>query len=197
MARSSRREAGSERSPNTPAWRAVWALYETVGSTPSAIVDAVMSASRADYQAGLTDPSVRMHLAVLLEWPQTTDLLQASTAARYRASRQLSHQGLGSFYGLLAESALHRTIMSAGLPENRGVRVRAFLLELVSVAIDYLVGRDLSGYIGTAALPNVTASLALKAAVIAEARRRVALISVPLDLEAQDKWRTAIAQVWA
>jgi hypothetical protein len=188
-----RRTETSDRSPNTPTWRAVWALYETPGAAIPAIVDAIMAAAGADYRVGLADPAVQIYLSVLLDRPESDDRLAAAAAARHQAVGQLSQRGLASFYAnVLADLALHRTILRAGLPADRAARARAFLVELTEIAVDYLAARDLSGYVGRAAIPNVAALTVLKKGIGDEARQRAARVS----LDSAAEWTGAIAALW-
>ena len=159
----------TSRSPNTPEWRAVQAIYRTPPVDPQRLVETVARAA-SFYPAKLAhDPSIQTWLQVLLEWPAgagATVAIELNT----RAEREVLQHGQTSFYTSFARSAAPRVVLK-GLDHDRTVRVADFLHELMAASFDYLVERDLNSYLGTPSFLNASALLAFRSAVHAIVKR--------------------------
>lgn len=163
----------SSRSPDTAPWRAVWTLYAQVPpAQPGVVLAAIRRAAQPMYPAILIDPGTALvaeRLAALaagqpLVGPEATADIGEATR------RAISAAFAFSFATELILRAQARLVLR-GLVPGSDPRP-ALAAELVCTAFDYLLWRDLSGYLGKPGLPNVSALDAYASGIISAARQR-------------------------
>jgi hypothetical protein len=133
------------------------------------------------YGEGLAEIAVIDRVDALLEAAERGDwrgsaesaLREARVAAR--DARQASlERGSASFYGDLADAALHRTLVAgSGAPEtlqSREATLMAFVQDLVSIAVDHLVCRDLTQHLGGPRTRTTEDAQALRDQLVSRAR---------------------------
>lgn len=200
------------RSPGTPHWRVVNNLYRNPAVAPDRLLAEVFRAAEEPYVAGLRGPESSHSLTLLL------DVLSRrrggmTVANALAMSRELVAQNRGaavergwsSFYGDLANRALHATILSAG-PESASFRspaniVRTFLGHLVATCIDHVVSRDLSAHLGEAVIQNASTALKFSATVKTAARNVASSPELSAAIEQtastpEARWPELVATAW-
>lgn len=177
----------NQRSPRTVGWSVVAAAYAREDVPTDRLVQEI-------WRAAANQPSG--DLAKDLEAPLITEIARiASTGgsraeAVDRAARTAAFSGRNSLAADLAQRALAQSF------GEQGDRVAAFTRSLFSQAGDYLVSRDLPGYVGEQARArNVSDAIALKREIRAEIGRRVDGVRRPKDLSAVEAWQGYVARV--
>lgn len=147
----------SHRSPSTPNWSAAAVAY----ICPQIGVDRVV---QEIWRAAINQPSG--NLGVDLSAPIVSQCLQIAVHAStpHEASEETTRAIALSGQASLAADLGHRAAVSTS--RSTGDRVSAFVCALFSEASDYLVSRDLPGYVGFGErLKNVSDALAFKSHV--------------------------------
>lgn len=135
-------------SPDTPAWRAVWAAYGDPAASPAATWRLIASASAAIYREGLADVAVTHHLDRLLAAPFDTAAPHSEAVVsslldlKNTIIVELVEDHATSFWQAFAETALHRAVLTGALVQDGPGRAQAFLVETTGACAEYLVGRD-------------------------------------------------------
>jgi hypothetical protein len=200
------------RSPGTPRWRLVNNLYNDPTVPPERLLAEVFNAAE-HYPAGLTDAAVLERVETLLQMAERGDWRQSAEAAlatareaiRTAQTRALS-SGYTSFFGDLADRALHTTFAHAARDPNSlstpRAALSAFLRHLTACAIDHVVSRDLTAHLGGPRLASTSEAFAMRR-TLTEQARTVATdprVSEAVDAAAQaprERWADVVRQVWA
>jgi hypothetical protein len=172
----------SHRSPSTPNWRAVDAAYNSPIITTERLAQEIWRAAASqpgDNLATLLGAGV---IASCAEAVVTAASPQQALAAM---RRQFALSGEASIAGEIAQRATVTGFQSTG------DRLTAFAAQLFSEASNYLVARDLPGFVGSSPrVPNVSAAAALKSEVCRHVAGVVHSLPCPPDT-------TASAPAWS
>jgi hypothetical protein len=202
------------RSPSTPHWRVVRSLYrDSTVSRPRLLVE-VLRAAATPYIEGLSGPEATHGLVLALRAlsspsaPVTADAALALAKDLISESRRrVLTEGWSSFYGDLANRALHATILAAGGESESGRRppsiVRLYLANVVATCVDHVVSRDLSAHFGKGELiGTATRGLAISADLKSAARQVAsdpALVSALREAAKSPErhWRQLVIDAWS
>jgi hypothetical protein len=200
------------RSPNTSRWRLVNNLYEDRSVGVDRLLAEVFNAA-AEYPAGLADLAVLRRVEVVLrtaeegKWRDGTDLALATAREAVQAARAVAlDRGTTSFYGDLADRALHATlVIGAREPASlatSSTTLTAFLRNLVGVAVDHLVSRDLSAHLGKGRVAGAADAIALRRSLVGRARDlagddRFASVAESAASTPAQHWGDVVSAVWA
>jgi hypothetical protein len=145
------------------------------------------------YPAILIDKGTTLVAEHLVRQARLRPLAGPDAAAEMNSltGRAISSAHVNSFATELAMRAQDRLIMT-GLGTNGDPR-RPLAAELVAAAIDYLISRDLSGYLGMPGLPNASALNAYKNGVISLARTRAYAAA---DVARSSGWPALVRAAW-
>jgi hypothetical protein len=200
------------RSPQSARWRMVNNSYDNPAIQADRLLAEVFNAAAEQYATGLADAAVLARLDSLLgaigDTTRDRGLDAAAEASRdaVRAARAQAEQaGSVSFYGDLADRALHVTITRAAQhPEQVstiGATLRNFLGNLVAGAIDHVVSRDLSAHLGGRRLASAGDAIALRRELTARARSiadddRLAPALSAAAAAPREEWGRVMARAW-
>lgn len=201
----------THRSPNTPRWRIVSGLYDAPATGVDRLLAEVFNAAEG-YPAGLADSATLARVESLLqgaaggEWRGDPDAALGVAREAIRAA-QATALGAGhtSFYGDLADRAIHATFLRAARqPEAIDTPNRAigtFLGNLLGIAIDHVISRDLSAHLGGGRLSTATDSLALRRDLAQRAQSVASDARVSDALAAaaaapRERWPAAVSLAW-
>lgn len=198
-----------QHSPDTTRWQLVNRLYAQGEFDDRRLLSAVLMAARERYVVGLTEPAVLTRVRALLDVARApSDVAEALTVAAQaiRDARAATvATGRASFYGDIADRALHTTLVEAaaghaGSETDRRSLLQSFTGHLVGFAVDHVVSRDLSSYLGGPGLRTVGEFAELRRTLTTAARD---LSDVPAAREAigrasrdSDAWSAAVRAVW-
>lgn len=176
----------SQPSPRTPNWRAAQLAY----ADPAVTID---RAVQEIWRAATNQPSG--DLAQLLGEPAIAECLSVATDAPNResavdaVSRHLASLGKASLGLVMAQRAVAQ---SYGKPDP----VAAFTSSLFGEAGNYLVSRDLPGFVGVDGRAKTTSeAMALKAEIRERVAERAAEIRPPRQGALVDGWSDYVAKV--
>lgn len=200
-----------QRSPGTPRWRIVNNLYNDPTVPPERLLAEVFNAAE-QYSAGLADAAVLERVETLLRvaesgnWREGTEAaLTAAREAVRTAQASAFRNGHTSFFGDLADRAVHTTFANAARDPNSLSTPRAalatFLRNLVACAIDHVVSRDLTAHLGGPRIASVTEALTLRRTLAEQAQAvatdvRMAGVLDAAVLSPRDRWENVVRQVW-
>jgi hypothetical protein len=199
------------RSPGTARWRIVNNLYDAPDTPTERLLAEIFNAAE-QYSEGLGSPAVVERVSAFLhavdasEWRADSEAaLTAAREAVANAQQAAVHAGLSSFYGDLADRAMHTALVSAGgqpdVLETTAGSLGVFLSNLVGISIDHLVSRDVGAHLGSPRLPSAADALRLRRSLSAQAR---ALAHAP-ELEPilretavrpQENWSRLVGRLW-
>ncbi len=199
------------RSPPTPRWRIVNNLYENPDVQPDLLLAEIFNAAE-DYPARLADQAILGRVEAVLdtaragEWQSGNDAaLAAARAAVRSAQTRALGAGLASFYGDLADRAVHTSIAGAARDPNTLATppqvLGTFLSNLVAIAIEHVVSRDITAHVGGRGITNVASALGLKRQLVERARAvasdaRLAEALYAAADRPQEVWPALVARVW-
>lgn len=199
------------RSPRTTRWLLVNALYEDPTISNSRVLAEVFNAAD-QYPEGLAGLAVLERVEALLrateqgDWRGGTEAaLAAARAAVADARASALREGEASFYGDLADRAVHSTLVagvrSPATLATAPAALTAFLGQLVSTAVDHLVARDLSQHLGRGRVTGAAEATALRRALVQQAHGLVQDERFAPAVEAaaaapRQAWAEAVTAVW-
>ena len=175
----------SHRSPDTHNWRAVAASYLSENLTVDRINQEIWRAATnqplGNLPLSLADPIIAHCL-------KTAVTSSSAQEAIYNVSRLIAESGEAS---LATDIARRAAVTSFNEPGNRRMN---FVKSLFSEAVDYLVSRDISGYVGQSErIKNVSSSIAFKGDIKKQVETIINNNPAPEDVEASpDKWKTYV-----
>jgi hypothetical protein len=177
----------SQRSPRTSNWRAVEAGYTKeeipVQRLTQEIWRAAINQEQGNLFQDLAAPIVATCLRIVQETPTREDAVQ-------RVRRTVALSGQKSLATEIAQRAVVQTYMS------REDRTNAFTKSLFSEAGNYLVSRDISGFIGSGRINNVSDAIALKNDIKRHIVQVVGEVQPPAgDLADVDIWRNYVSSI--
>jgi len=175
----------SHHSPDTHNWRAVAASYLSENVPVDRISQEVWRAATnqpfGNLPLSLADPIIARCLG--------TAIVSSSPQEAIRnVSRLIAESGEAS---LATDIARRAAIASFAEPGNRRMN---FVRALFSEAVDYLVSRDLSGYVGKGdRIKDVSSSITFKAHIKKQVESIIDSNPAPENIEASsDKWKTYV-----
>ena len=176
--------SSSQRSPDTASWRAVLATYRQ--SLPvGRVVEEVWRAAAGDRDAGWVDGLSSP--AVFACYQIAGEALDAPQAVR-SAGRLIASEHESSIASELGKLALAK---AAGRPQSQG----RFVTSLFEQATDYMVSRDLAGFVGSRYRnTTVDEALAFKRAVAGEVREQIGRSPERLS---RQQWRQTVSGIVA
>ena len=178
----------SQRSPNTNNWRAVAAIYRSEEIPVERAVQEVWRAATnqplGDLKSALAAPIIAQCLGITLE-------AKSPSEAYHTISKMVALKGLSTLATDLAKRA---AVNSFSKPGNRRLN---FAESLFSEAINYLVSRDLPGYVGVGdRISNVSDIIKFKKSVRQQVEITVNKYNVPVSVEKEyDSWKTYVGNV--
>jgi hypothetical protein len=165
----------SHRSPKTLLWAAAVTAYTSENILPSRAIEEVWKAIKSqpdsNFVEDLRSPIVAKCLQISLRGmsPEQTSV---------EVSRTIALSGQSS---IATDIARRAAVFSARNPQDR---INSFVQYLFSKAFDYLVSRDLSGYIGySKRTRNVSSSIEYKNSMQNEVKKIVSDFPPPEGLE--------------
>ena len=175
----------NQRSPDTLNWRAAQATYEDAGIPIERVLQEIWRAATtqpdADFKAMLAEPIV-LHLRNLALGSESASSVAASARKAIAESKQTS---------LMADIAFRAAVQAATAPD----RAQAYSERVFAEASNYLISRDLPGYVGSVGRSSTIAdSLQFKSSVLRAATDAVKQTGVPSTLTA-GAWRKHTAAV--
>ncbi len=175
----------SHRSPDTHNWRAVAASYLSENLTVDRINQEIWRAATnqplGNLPLSLADPIIAHCL-------KTAIASSSAQEAIYNVSRLIAESGEAS---LATDIARRAAVASFVEPGNRRMN---FVKSLFSEAVDYLVSRDLSGYVGQGErIKNVSSAIVFKGNIKKQVETIINNNPAPEDVEASpNKWKTYV-----
>lgn len=199
-----------DRSPATPAWGLVTAFYSRPIESPRRVLVDLLNAG-SQYESGLGDPSVVARLEAALSSAQdipgrrSADATSTARAALSDALDRALARGAMTFYGDLADRALHTTVLdyAGGAVRVTGARVvQRFLSELLGAATDHLVSRDLTAVLGVDAARRVDDLERVRRELVESARELGRDPDLASDIAAAaqspaQRWGPLVSRAWA
>ncbi len=178
----------NQRSPRTPNWKSVEVAYTHPGITIQRTAQEIWRAAVNEPNGGLVSGLRSPIIAQCLEVVQTS---HSATDAALQVKRLLALSGQASLAGEIAQRAAVIT------HESKGNRTNAFVKSLFSEASNYLVSRDLPGYVGSAKrVLTVQDATALKSSIIREVSSNVNSIPKPSGkLSSPRNWQKFVNNV--
>jgi hypothetical protein len=199
------------RSPGTPRWRIVNNLYENPEVPADRLLAEIFNAAEA-YPSGLADAAVLERIETLLHTAQagnwrggTEAALTAARNAIRTAKAAAIGAGHASFIGDLADRAVHATLAGASRDPSSLTTPRAvlgtFLQNLIAIAIDHVVSRDLTAHLGKQKLPTASGALTLRRILVEQARTIATDLRVSAALDAaaslpRERWDDVVRRAW-
>ncbi len=199
------------RSPATLRWRIVNNLYNDPSVSVDRLLAEVFNAAES-YPSGLADAAVLRRVEAVLDASRTAirrgeteDALAAARQAVQAAQHASVQAGLASFYGDLADRAIHATLVGASRAPNTMdtplSALGAFLSNLVASAIDHVVSRDLTAHIGGPRIRTASEGLALRRALVERARQIAASEQFSATVgeaasSPRQHWARLVTEVW-
>lgn len=179
----------SQRSPSTPNWRVVDTGYTRkeipVDRLTQEIWRAALNQPEGNLFRDLAEPIIAQCLRIVEQAPTRMDALQ-------QIRRAIALSGQTSLAVEIAQRAVIPTFLSAG------DRTGAFVLSLFSEAGNYLVSRDLPGFVGLGRLRNISEAIELKNNIRTNITQRVAEVSPPsTNISDTAVWRDYVGRVVA
>lgn len=178
----------NQRSPRTPNWKSVEVAYTfpniPVQRTAQEIWRAATQEPDGGIVSGLRSPVVAQCLEIVQNSRSATDTAQ-------KVKRLLALSGQTSLAGEIAQRA---AVIAQQSKENR---TNAFVKSLFSEASNYLVSRDLPGFVGTAdKVRTVQTATALKTSIIREVSTNVSSVPKPSGkLTSPGNWQKFVNSV--
>jgi hypothetical protein len=197
-----------DRSPASPAWGLVTAFYARPMEDPERVLVDLLNAG-SHYESGLGDPSVLARLEAALSSARSayvdTSAAEAARDAMSDALERALARGAMTFYGDLADRALHTTVLDFVIRHPQasptGV-VQRFLSELLGAATDHLVSRDLTAVLGVEATRQVDDLERVRRRLVESARELGRDPSLASDIAAvaqapAQRWGPLVSRAWA
>ncbi len=161
----------NQRSPRTPNWKTVETAYTHPAITIQRAAQEIWRAAAKEVDGGLAGSLGSPLIAQCLETVQTS---RSATDAAQKVRRLLALSGQTSLAGEIAQ----RAVVLAH--EAKGDRTNAFVRSLFSEASNYLISRDLPGFVGLAdRVRTVQNATVLKSSLIQEVSSNVDLVPKP------------------
>jgi len=178
----------NQRSPRTSNWKAVDVAYTHPGATIQRTAQEIWRAATNEVDGGLVSGLQSPLIAQCLEAVQTS---RSATDAAQKVRRLLALSGQASLAGEIAQRA------AVIAHEIKGNRTNAFVKSLFSEASNYLISRDLPGYVGLAdRVRTVQNATALKTSIINEVSSKVDSVPMPAGkLSSPRTWQKFVNKV--
>lgn len=161
----------NQRSPRTSNWKAVETAYTHPGTSVERTAQEIWRAAANEPDGGLAQSLSSPAIAQCLKAVQTSN---SSTDAAQQVRRLLALSGQASLAGEIAQRAAviaHKT---------QDDRTNAFVRSLFSEASNYLVSRDLPGFVGLAdKVRTVQNATAFKSSIMQEVSNNVDVVPKP------------------
>jgi len=176
----------NQRSPRTTNWRAVEAVYSNPKISIQRIVQEVWRASVND-DSGLANtlgkPIVSRSIDIL-------QIAKSSSEAAEKIRREVALSGDSSLAGDIAQRA-------AVIAFGEDNKIQSFIRTVFTEASNYLVSRDIPGYVGlTDRLRTVQDVASLKTAILSEVAAKVDSIPQPArNLNDPVTWNSYVTDV--
>lgn len=175
----------NQRSPDTLNWRAAQAAYEDPNVPAERVLQELWRAAgnqpEGDLAAMLAEPIVARLRDIAVEGRSALEVATAASRAVVQ-SKQAS---------LAADIARRAAVQSVGAADP----ARAYSERVFAEASNYLLSRDLPGYVGTVGRnPTVADSYQFKQSVLNAAAEAVRQVGVP-SASTAEAWRTHAAAV--
>ena len=175
----------SHRSPDTHNWRAVAASYISEDFTVERINQEIWRAATnqpsGDLPTSLSDPIIAECLRIVMD-------SSSAQEAVHNVSRLIAESGETNLATDIARRAAVTSFLEPGNRRNN------FIKSLFSEAVDYLVSRDLSGYVGWGdRIKDVSSSIIFKREIKKEVENIIGEHPARENIETNsESWKTYI-----
>jgi hypothetical protein len=178
----------SQRSPRTSNWKVVEALYTQPGVTVQRTAQEIWRAATNEPDGGMISSLSSPVIAQCLEIVQSS---RSTTDAAQKVRRLLALSGQTSLAGEIAQRA------AVIAREARGNTTDAFVRSLFSEASNYLISRDLPGFVGLADhIRNVQRTAEFKSLIMGQISSAVDTVPKPSGkLSSPRVWRNFVSSV--
>ena len=178
----------NQRSPKTTNWSAVEKAYTHPGVSLQRTVQEIWRASANEHDGGLVSDLGRPLIAQCVEIVKNGS---SPIDVGQKIRRLMVLSGQASLAGDIANRA---AVASFGAGENR---IDSFVKSLFSEASNYLVSRDIPGFVGLAdKVKTVRDVTAYKTSIIQEVTSRVATVTKPAgNLSDPNNWESFVNEV--
>jgi hypothetical protein len=177
----------SQRSPSTPNWRVVDTGYINDDVTIDRLVQEIFRAAANQPEGNLLQD---LSEPIMAECLRIVERANTHFDAIQQFRQALISSGQTSLAAEIAQRAIVLTFQST---EDR---TSAFVHSLFSEAGNYLVSRDLSGFIGSGRLSNISDSIAFKNSIRQQISKKVGEVSPPAKvLSKAILWREYVNQI--
>lgn len=161
----------NQRSPRTSNWKAVETAYTHPGTTVRRTAQEIWRAAANEPDGGLVRTLSSPTIAQCLKVVQTSN---SSTDAAQQVRRLLALSGQASLAGEIAQRA---AVIAHRIKDDR---TNAFVRSLFSEASNYLVSRDLPGFVGLAdKVRTVQNAATFKSSIMQEVSNNVDTVPKP------------------
>lgn len=178
----------SHRSPSTSNWRAATTAYKSpevgIERATQEIWRAATNQPMGNLVTDLGTPIVARCLQLTIETSSSEDAVR-------EAGKEIALSGQASLAADIAQRAIVQSYRQPQALSN------GFVKSLFSEAVNYLVSRDLSGYVGNSErIRNVTDSIDFKKQTREQVESIVDTVHLPEGVERDaDKWQTYVSKV--
>lgn len=178
----------SQQSPRTVNWSAVAAIYKNKKIPTKRVVQEVWRAATnqpvGDLKSALASPIIAQCLEITLR-------AKSSVEAYHTISRMIALTGPST---LATDMAKRASVNSFSKPGDHRMN---FIESLFSEAINYLMSRDLPGYVGTGdRLKNVSDLIKFKKSIRSQTETIVNKQKIPIRVEKEySKWKTYVENI--
>jgi len=178
----------NQRSPKTANWSAVDTAYMHPGVSLQRTVQEIWRASANEPDGGLVNDLGQPIIAQCVEFVKSAN---SPIEASQKIRRLMVSSGQASLVGDIANRA---AIISFGTGEDR---INSFVKSLFSEASNYLVSRDIPGFVGlTEKARTVRDVTALKTSIIHEVVSKIATVKMPIgDLSEPSTWKSFVSSI--
>ena len=177
----------SQRSPRTTNWRAVETGYTKEEIPIERLAQEIWRAANNQKEGNIFQD---LAAPIIAECLRIVREVQNRDTAVQQIRRTIALSGQTSLATEIAQRAAIQTYQSA---ENR---TEAFTKSLFSEAGNYLVSRDISGFIGSGRINNVSEAIILKDSIKEQIAQKVGELSYPSgNLTDADVWRNYVGNV--
>ena len=180
----------SQHSPNTINWHAVATTYMNEEIPTKRVVQEIWRAAinqpSGDLKSALASPIIAQSLGIILE-------AKSSVEAYHTISRMIALKGPST---LATDMAKRAAVNSFSKPGDRRLN---FSESLFSEAVNYLISRDLSGYVGRGnRINNVSDAIKFKKIIRQQVEEIVSRHEVPAGVEREyNSWKIYVESVVA
>lgn len=178
----------NQRSPSTPNWQAAITSYLHPDIPVNRVMNEIWRAVANQPEGNLLD---QLSLPIVAECLRIVETSNTRAEAVYAARRFVASSGQASLAADLAQRAIAQSFVS------EADRASAYSQALFSEAGNYLVSRDLPGFVGgIGRVANISEAISFKEMIKREITKSVRSVPLPRDVSRQPaKWNQYVDEV--